>query len=868
LSYVFLNPICEENGEPVEEQVKDIEYARVDMVLNGVNFTKDQITRTDGLGYENFYLAQCPDGIINVPTTREITIANVWPGIDWVIYGISDKGLKHDFVVHPGADPSLIQMKYKWADVRLDNDGKLHISCPIGEIIESIPATYLEETNTQINSSFKMIGKTEVGFNIGAYDNSKTLVVDPALTWGTFYGGTSLAGGRTCTTDGAGNLYVTGYTNSVNFPLLNPGGGAYFQGALAGGTWDYLIIKFSNAGVLLWSTYYGGIGNDVGRHLACDASDNLYVAGVTTSTNFPTLNPGGGAYFQGALGGGYDIGLVKFNPAGVLLWGTYYGGTSNEYIAWKESVGVRVDAADNLWMHGVTLSTNMPTLNPGGGAYFQAANAGSYDGFIAKFSNPGALLWATYIGGTGSDRGFAVDFDSFDNAYLVGLTASTNFPTLNPGGGAYFQAANGGTDDLYITKFTNAGVMTWSTYYGGTGLEYVGADAIKLTLCDHFFIGGVTRSANLPVFNPGGTAYFDGAIGGAEDNFLVKFDNLSAMQWGTYYGGSSLENGTWYWEVGLSSDGVGALVCVGTTSSTDFPTLNPGGGAFYQAATGGGQDMWIARFSYDGTRLWSTYCGGTSSDFGSGMTTDGANNFFVTGEWNSLTSNGIFNPGGGAYFQGGNAGSHDVFIQKFSPIALGPSCTIILTVEMLEFTGKLTSDNKVQLDWMTATEINNDYFNVQRMKLDGNQNSGTSGIWEIIGTVAGAGNSNDALSYSFIDERPHVGMNHYRLSQVDYNGSENVSSVIGILVDGPQFIVGPVVPNPAANSFTNSLYAVEDGAVLIQVFDIIGKLVLQHVVLVTEGENNIYTDVSTLPKGIYHLRVSTEADVAVVPFVK
>jgi len=206
-----------------------------------------------------------------------------------------------------------------------------------------------------------------------------------------------------------------GYTNSTDFPVYNPGDSAYYQGSNAGYS-DAFILKFNSNGVRLWATYYGGSSWDYAYSVATDPQGNVYVVGVTYSTNFPVYNPGGGAYFQGSNGGGYDAFILKFNSSGERLWATYYGGND-----WDEAYSVVTDPQGNVYVVGDTRSTDFTVYNPGGGAYFQGSNAGYTDAFILKFNSSGERLWATYYGGNYPDEAYFVATDPQGNVYVVGV---------------------------------------------------------------------------------------------------------------------------------------------------------------------------------------------------------------------------------------------------------------------------------------------------------------------------------------------------------------------------------------------------------------------------------------------------------------
>ncbi len=697
-----------------EENIK-CEWYRVDMILKDADIRKENII-TEGdvtQGKVNYYLGHCPDGIFNVKSYTKITIKEIYPGIDWVLYTSSTErgnSFTHDFIVHPGADPDKIKLIYEGSgQLNIDNS-LIKIKTELGEIAEGKLLCYQGNVNNKISSQYtvketeKNIERGfsyEVGIHIGDYNTNETLIIDPKLEWGTYYGGNQLDGFCSDVVDANGNLFITGYVSSANFPLLDPGGSAYYQGVYAGNM-DVCILKFNNNGVLLWATYYGGNGNEASSAIATDAGDNIIITGRTSSVSFPVLDPGGGAYYQSAPGGGEDIFILEFDNSGMRKWSTYCGGSSDDIVN-----SIAIDVNGNIYITGETNSNNLPVSDPGGGAYYDNTfNGGTPvfggDAFIIKFNNNDALLWSTYYGGSGDDCGSSIATDGNGNVFITGSTSSTDILVLDAGGGAYYQVGNAGSDDVIILKFNNNDALLWSTYYGGSGYDC--GSSIATDGSDNVFIAGVTTSTDIPVLDAGGGAYYQGTNAGSIDGFVLKFNNSGMNTWATYYGGSGDDYFDSYKEHEMVIDGNDNLYVSCQTYSTNFPVLDPGGDAYFQGTYAGSGDVFILEFSKTGALLWGTYNGTLDNDFGTSLAVDAGGCIFAVGEWYNTGSNGLLDPGGGTFYNASWGGFDDSYIMKFCPCCLlevttQPQDQLTCSGDSITFFIQANSDSIINYQW-------------------------------------------------------------------------------------------------------------------------------------------------------------------------
>ena len=633
---------------------KIVKMQRMDLDIVGMNANFKTLNEDQTEEYFNYYYVHCPEGITSVYGYRKVVYENVYDNIDLVYYTIV-KGLKYDFIVKPGGDVSDIKLKYKNADgVYITDEGKIKARLGRGEIETDVLYTY-QSDGKSVESNYQIEQDGIISIHTNDYDKTKNLIIDPYLG-ATYYGGSGDEEGYSITTDGNDNILVTGYTGSANFPLQDPGGGTYYQGTIAG-SYDIFIIKFNSSGARQWATYYGGSSSEYGYSVTTDSNDNILITGETSSGFFPLQNPGGGTYYQGTFGGNIDAFIIKFNSSGIRQWATFYGGsdidygssittdsnnnifvtgetvssnfplqdpgggayfqntisgTTESFILKFNSAGQRrwatfyggngidrgssitTDENNNVLITGWTYSSNFPLHNPGGGTYFQPANLGENDAFILKFNILGLRQWATYYGGNDYDYGNSIAVDGNNNILITGRTQSANLPLQNPGGFAYYQGLIGGDYDAFILKFDSVGSRQWATYYGGSDYEI--GDFINTDGNNNILITGRTESANFPLRDPGGGAYYQNILAGGYDAFILRFNTNNVRQWATYYGGSSNEDGN-----SIIADSDRNILVTGRTKSIDFPVHDYGGSTYHQGTFGGNSDAFIIGFRPTGT---------------------------------------------------------------------------------------------------------------------------------------------------------------------------------------------------------------------------------------------------------------------------
>jgi hypothetical protein len=616
-----------------------------------------KVTGVDGLaGTSNYFIGNDPaKWRTKVPTYAKVKYEGIYSGIDLVYYG-NQRQLEYDFIVAAGADPHRIQFDVLGAK-RIHRDGKGELVFKVGEdeIRWHKPLVYQEKNGArqEIAAHYAITDANRVSFEVAKYDAGSPLYIDP-LVYSTYLGGSGVDAGIGVAVDSSGNAYVTGYTQSTDFPVT-PGA---FQTTCNGGNncanyGDAFVAKLNPTGsALVYSTYLGGSSSDWAGGIAVDSSGNAYVTGYTASTDFP-ITPGA---FQTVCGGAClgNVFVTKLNPTGsALIYSTYLGGSR-----YDNGTGIAVDSADNAYVIGATCSTDFPTMNPfqpayGGG---DCSIYGYGDAFVSKINATGsALVYSTYLGGSGYDTGTGIAVDSSGNAYVTGSTGSTDFPTMNPLQPSY----GGGSYDAFVSKINATGsALVYSTYLGGNGFDQ--GDGIAVDSSGNAYVTGSTGSTNFPTMNPLQPSYG----GGSYDAFVSKINATgSALVYSTYLGGSGFDQGN-----GIAVDSSGNAYVAGSTQSTDFPTVNP-----LQPKFGGVNDVFVTKINPTGSSLvYSTYLGGSGLDVGTGIVVDSSGNAYVTGSTGS-TNFPTINP-----LQPANAGGGDTFVAKISQVVTKATTTTTL----------------------------------------------------------------------------------------------------------------------------------------------------------------------------------------------
>ena len=638
-------------------------------------------------GRVNYLISKDPKNwVTNVPTFARVRYAGAYPGVDLLYYGKQGR-LEYDFVVAPGADARQIRMRIAGADkLQVARDGSLVITSGGMRVKWARPLAYQSSaissqlSGKPVRASYRVHG-TEISFVVGPYDRSRALVIDPALVYSTYLGGSvngdpfnqpQPAGSAFnqavgVAVDGSGNAYVAGVTNANDFPVTS---GSYDPTNTASGCSPHsqcvegFITKLNASGsVLVYSTYFGN--PDSLNALAIDGTGRAYVIG--------TYAPGGGGVpitsnaFQPTVTTcdfcGEEGYVSVFSADGAsLVYSTNFSQT--DCCSSVFPLAIAVGTSGVAYITGYAAGPALPLKNA-----YQTTYQGGEDVFVAKLdpakSGAASLEYATYLGGTNQDHGEGIA-TSGGHVWVTGFTASTDFPTT----ASALKRTLGGATDAFVTHIdTNqAGVasLIWSTQLGGAGIDDGKAIAV---VSGATYVTGFTQSTDFPVTSGATqkthtTCGSDGNV--CDDVFVTKINTSgSGVTYSTYLGGSLQDDAS-----AIAVDSAGNALVTGTTQSADFPTTsdalqrNFGGSACNGVVTCG--DAFLAKISPTGGRVYSSYVGGSGGDVGTGVARDASNNAYVAG----YTESGDFPTTSGA-FSRTRSGQVDAFLSKFSFASVG-----------------------------------------------------------------------------------------------------------------------------------------------------------------------------------------------------
>ena len=622
------------------------------MLLNNSSPEKKIIGLDQAAGKANFYYGtDSSKWVTGVNLSTGIMYKDVYPGINLTLSGTAGH-LKSEFTVNPGSEPSAITVQYQGlANMSLNANGDLILKTATKDIIDEAPVSYQVVNGQKVNvtSSYLIGADNTVTFNVGAYNKSIPLVIDPVLRYSLYFGGDGRDTGNSIAVDNKGYAYFVGTTwsdhlkyfktlnqtyDSVNAQGFKQGSGPQsVQPYFGGGDKDAFVVKINPDGTdLEYITYIGGKGTDEGVGLTIDELGNTYIVGGTNSPDFPTKNA-----YRGTISGGYDAFVTKLDPTGQnIVFSTFIGGTSDDF-----GYGIAIDAKKNVYVTGQTHSWDYPVVN----RYQLSPFGGLTDAFITKLNPDGnSIIYSNFIGGSAYDAGTALAVDQNGYACILGQTESKDFfITQNA-----FQKQLKGQFNLFITKFDPEGKYpaAYSTYLGGSVSEDAGG---VLPLKDgSLVVTGVTKSKDYPTVNP-----VQGTLAGVQNGIISTINpDGTALTQSTYFGGTKVDRIN-----GVASDAAGNIYVIGTTSSPDLPTVRA-----YQAKPGGASDAFVCKFDPKISQtVYVTYLGGADNDEGRAIAVTGEGDAYLVGYTESKNFPKVW-----PYQQNYGDGDRDAFVAVLS----------------------------------------------------------------------------------------------------------------------------------------------------------------------------------------------------------
>lgn len=526
------------------------------------------------------------------PETGNLWYRNIHSGIHLTYYFTENGMLKYDIIADPGSNPDLIQATLDGAEFHaIDKKGRLVIDTPWGKTRDEAPVSFVEERQhlSTIASAYTLADKGRLAFEVEFEPNKhQSLIIDPlTMSWSTFlHSPTSDDYVIAVVRDANNFLYATGYTETPSFPVTS----GVYQGTFGGQIDGYVSKLGPNGDYLVWSTYLGGSDWDMAYALDIDAQGNLYVGGYTASADFP-VTAGAAQVFMRGISDGF---VTKLSPNGNSIgYSTFVGGTDRDYL-----YDLVCTDAGEVYFIGYTFSSNFPTT---AFAFDQSYN-GYGDGFLAGLTvNGNALLFSTYLGGTGFDMAQSLDRAPDGSLGVVGNTNSLNLPLVNPIQNILNYGGGNSTDDGFFLKFNaDASQLLTGTYLGGSASD--GLYAVKSNALGQWFLAGNTNSGDLMTTSTAWQKIYQGS----GDVFLTRLDaNGTGVIYSTYLGGSDVD---YVKAIAVESDD--ELYVLGASRSTDWYVS----GGLYGPS--GQYDAFLTHVTADGAAInSSTLLGGSYNDY-------------------------------------------------------------------------------------------------------------------------------------------------------------------------------------------------------------------------------------------------------------
>ena len=648
-----VNPHKNDLGNSINEEKVSYKLHRIDFDFQNSNSAATISAHSPLDGYFNYYTTGTNnDGATHVKSYREVSYKNIWQNID-IVFFVNDNWVKYNIILNPGANIADVQFNISGADKIIEQNGNLLLKNSVRDIRETIPYSFIENQNNRIEvkASFKKIAVNIYGFFIAEQvsEDSKVIIdPTPERVWGTYFGGSGYDNANALTIDQSDNLIMVGRVGSSNNIATTGAHQTVF-----GGNDDAFIAKFDQNGALLWSTYYGGSSADYLIAVTTDINDNIIAGGTTFSAN--NISTPGAYQPTYVINSGRVSFIAKFNSSGVRQWATYY-------LNADALLGIATDASSNILFTGWTQQTTGVAT-----AGTQQQNlGGSQDACIVKFNSSGTLQWGTYLGGTANDFSGGIKVDAFGSSYVVGWTSSSN----NISTSGTIQQNIGGGQDGYLVKYNSNGVRQWGTYLGGSGFEQF--QSLTLDLSGNIIVAGLADDST----NVTTAGAYQTNCGGSNDAVIVKLNSSgNNILWGTYLGGSGLDQVT-----DIITDASSNIYIAGNTNSINNIAL---AGAHQINYGGGTSDAFIAKLSSNGNPQWSSYYGGSDEENSEGIVVGSNNSIYLAGFTNSSTA--ISSPISFQQTLGG--GGLDAFLIKFkngcyypananTPLCLGQTLTL------------------------------------------------------------------------------------------------------------------------------------------------------------------------------------------------